>query len=234
MTVLTDLQCRTAWAITNIFEGSSPRGHYEAVAILKDGAGISYGRAQGTDRSGTLDRIVMRYVEKKGQYAHALMPFLDELDRDETIAEPHPPWVDQLCDLLRKAAADPLMRQAQDEIFATGYWDPAVAQGQRLGLELPLSYAVLYDLHIQSGAGRVARLRRGFDEVPPSNGGDEKAWVRALNEARRAWLSSHSRQVVRNSVYRAEEFAEMMAIDSCWHLTLPLFCRGVTITEDVL
>ncbi len=39
---------------------------YSTVAILADGAGISYGKHQATDKSGSLDKIVKKYKELSG------------------------------------------------------------------------------------------------------------------------------------------------------------------------
>ncbi len=54
-----------ALAIVNIFETSRPMGDYAAVAVLDDGAGVSYGIAQFTHRSGSLAAVIDEYLETK-------------------------------------------------------------------------------------------------------------------------------------------------------------------------
>ena len=55
-----------ALAIVNIFETGKPYGEFGAVAVLNDGAGISYGISQFTHRSGSLAAVVERYLELDG------------------------------------------------------------------------------------------------------------------------------------------------------------------------
>ncbi len=54
-----------ALSICHIFETSKPLGRADVVAILKDGAGISYGIPQGTHKSGNLADIIERYLSKR-------------------------------------------------------------------------------------------------------------------------------------------------------------------------
>lgn len=75
---------RVIEAIINTFETGVPTGDYGAVTILRDGAGISYGRSQATDKADTLDTIVYRYIDMKGPLAAQLRPYLDELKADGT------------------------------------------------------------------------------------------------------------------------------------------------------
>ena len=226
---LTAQQARTAWAITNVFETGQARGEYGRVAVLPDGAGISYGRSQATEASGTLAKVLHRYVALGGERAHDLAPYFGLLGAGHPMHE-HGAFKDLLADL----GEDKRMQVAQDEVFADGYWLPAVEYGARCGLVLPLSYAVLYDLNIHSGTGRVGKLRRTFDEVPPAKGGSEMAWIGALNDARFKWLAGHSREIVRKTTYRPQTFATLATTDRGWQLELPLRCHGVTITaEDI-
>ena len=51
-----------AMAIVSIFETGKPRGNYAALAVLNDGAGISYGIKQFTHRSGSLLQVVEKYL----------------------------------------------------------------------------------------------------------------------------------------------------------------------------
>ena len=55
-----------ALAIVNIFETGMPFGDFGAVAVLNDGAGVSYGINQFTHRSGSLAAVVERYLELGG------------------------------------------------------------------------------------------------------------------------------------------------------------------------
>ena len=132
---------------------------YSTVTVLSDGAGISYGKHQSTDKSGSLDAIVHRYCDKGGPLSAQLTPFFDELATNEsTKVNPKalPQWVKDLEALLALAGKDPVMQAAQDEVFDEGYWTPAVQKCQAMGLETALAHLAVYDTCIHSGPGRRA------------------------------------------------------------------------------
>ena len=236
--MITIKHIRTIFAMTSIFE-SGAIGNYSAVGILPDDAGISYGRHQATDRSNSLDEIIWKYIDLKGTHAFSLKPFLKHLKDDESAINPDAPWVKQLMDLLKDAASDPLMQKAQDEVFSDKYWTPAYDLGEHLGLIYPLSYAILYDISIQSGIGRIAKLRSTFEESPPLKGGDEQEWSFALSEARYDWLRNYAssdpkkQRIVRSTADRA--FVYMgLCTGNQWNLPLPMEIKKVIITESTV
>lgn len=204
---------------------SSPEA-YSTVAILDDKAGISYGKHQATDLSGSLDAVLWRYVDLQGSYAADIRPYLDELAQNETVPVPHPPWVATLMVLLARAGKDPVMQRAQNEIFDERYWFPAMNQAESMGLTLPLSFAVIYDSYIQGG---LSKVRAMFPEKPPARGGDEKTWVRVYLNHRGVWLSQGRSESMRNSVYRPQAFLKLIQEDN-WELNTPLVVRGLTIS----
>jgi hypothetical protein len=55
-----------ALAIVHIFETSKPFGDYSAVAVLDDGAGVSYGINQFTHKSGSLYMVLNTYLGMGG------------------------------------------------------------------------------------------------------------------------------------------------------------------------
>jgi chitosanase len=205
---------------------------YSTVTILKDGAGISYGKHQSTDRSGSLDAIVMRYLDLNGSMASNFDPYLSKLNANFTTkVDPSNPPADvkALMKLLADAGKDPIMQRAQDEIFDEQYWMPSVNKGKAMKLTLPLSYLALYDTCIHSGSGRIDALRKVFPEVPPSSGGDEKAWTRAFLNARYSWLRSHPNALVQRSADRVTAILKIASADN-WSLKTPFVYRfNVTI-----
>lgn len=218
--------------IISVFETGKTSGNYGTVTILEDGAGISYGIAQATDKAGTLDTIVMRYIDLGGLFAKALEPYLDALEHDltSTVDPNHPPvWVTNLESILKSAGeSDSKMKVAQDQVFDENFWQPALNQSLAMKLVHPLSYAIIYDTCIHSGPGGVNRIRKLFPEYPPSSGGDEKKWAEAYIRARRAWLAASPTAAVRKTVYRMDAFLEMMKNDN-WELDKPITILGVKI-----
>jgi len=222
-------------AITNVFETGTPKGDYDALAVLPDGAGISYGRSQVTDRSGSLDHLLYMYRDSKGKYADELWPYMDQLD-------------DPLCPLasngefkaiLKKAGSDPIMCRCQDALFEEKYWIPSKNLGEKLGVTYPLCFAILYDISIQSGIGRIARLRRRFPEMPPVRGGTERPWALALARARFNWISNYTsssqrkQKLVRSTAWRSKVFVDLAEAEN-WKLELPIKIRSVVIEEEDL
>lgn len=220
-------------AIIQIFETGKLTGGYGTVALLTDGAGISYGKHQATDRSNSLDTILYKYIDRGGRYGSLIEPYLDELQGNLTakIDPKNPPdWVVDLINVLQEAGdLDPLMAEVQDEAFDEMYWRPAERQCLDMKLEFPLSYAVVYDSCIHSGPLGVSRIRKLFSEVPPARGGDEKLWAEAYVRARRAWLAANSNSLVRKTVYRMDAFLQIMKQGN-WELKTPLVVRGVSIS----
>ena len=93
---------------------------------------------------------------------------------------------------------------------------------------LPLSALVIYDSFIHSGS-ILWPIRAMFEESPPANNGDEKAWTKAYVNARHRWLGNHRRQIVRRTVYRTECFKREVARKN-WDLALtPINANGVSV-----
>jgi chitosanase len=231
---VTPQQKKVIDSILSIFEtGKIPTpASYSTCTILKDGAGISYGKHQATDRADSLDKIVKKYIAEGGTHATKLQPYLPQLAANETAkvnpAAP-PDWAKSLVNLLKEAGADPKMQSAQDAIFDENYWNPALNHAKAIGLTTALGHAVMYDTCIHSGPGRVATHRAAFPQKSPANGGDEKEWVKAYVGARKAWLLGNSNPLVQKTIYRMETFEKLMA-EGNWDLNTPLTVRGVKIT----
>jgi hypothetical protein len=218
--------------IVSVFETGVPQGDPTRASVLADGAGITYGLHQATDGSDSLDAILLEYDALGGTYARELRVWWPWLAEDGTRLE-NPLLLSSRCEQLladlRRAGKDPVMRAAQEAVFARLYWEPAMAQCDALGLVEPLSRTAIYDLAIQSGLARLAQLRLAFPELPPYRGGDERAWTLSLLRARRAFLLRSTREVVRKSVYRVDAL-EQLAREGRWTLDAPFMVRSQTIT----
>jgi len=219
--------------VLSIFEtGKVPSSQsYQTCTILSDGAGISYGKHQATDRAGSLDKIVDLYIQKRGKHAPDLMQFTQKLAMNESAkVDPKnpPPWAKHLVGILKLAGADPIMQESQDSVFDANYWVPAVGHASSIGLQTALGHLVIYDTCIHSGPGGVALIRARFPEASPANGGNEKAWIQAYVNARRAWLAGNKNPLVQKTVYRMDAFNDLIKSEN-WDLKTPLNVRGVKI-----
>lgn len=234
MSLISSNQKRVIDSVLSINEtGKLPSPNaYSTVTILKDGAGISYGKHQSTDRSGSLDAIVMRYYDLGGTLASKFDPYLSGLSANFSAkVDPSNPPADvkALMKLLSEAGRDPLMQQAQDQVFDEQYWVPAMQRGQAMKLTLGLTYLALYDTCIHSGPARIDALRKKFPETPPSSGGDEKAWTVAFLNARYAWLRAYPNPLVQRSADRVTALLKIASANN-WDLVTPFTYRfGVVI-----
>lgn len=212
-------------AIVNVFETGSAEGEYDAIAIFPDGRHgsrqITYGRSQTTEQ-GNLRNLISRYIDLNGAFADDFRQYLPKIGTVPLVN-------DQAFKRLLKVSAqqDPLMRQAQDETFELLYFAPAFYFFNAEQFALPLSLLVIYDSFIHSGIV-PAFLRARFPERTPLRGGDEKAWVSAYTQTRQHWLATHSKKVLRPTVYRTKTFLNEMSKGN-WMLDQPVKTQGVII-----
>lgn len=216
-----------ALAIVNIFETGRPFGEYSALAVLNDGAGISFGISQFTHRSGSLADVVSRYIKLGGQVgAGVLQRELGLLRSSSTVAVALASQNSQLRNALRAAGATREMRAAQNEVAYGRYLRPAIAACAASGFVSPLALAVIYDSVVH---GSWPSLRDRI-RIPRSTD-FEKAWVAAYVRARHAWLRSIPR--LRPTAYRTSFFLSQI-IAGNWQLELPVTVHGYRLTLNDL
>lgn len=232
---ITPQQKHTIDCVLSIFEtGRIPTtASYSTCSILEDGAGISYGKHQCTDKSGSLDLVCKKYIELGGQQAEALKQYMNYLATNESSKfgskrETYPTWLVSLINLLKSAGSDLIMQKVQDEVFDKVYWAPAVNHANNIGLKTPLGHLVVYDSTIHSGANGVTIIRNLFPQKSPANGGDEKEWIYAYINARRIWLSNNSNALVKKTIYRMDAL-KVIADANNWELKTPMTVRNVKI-----
>jgi chitosanase len=213
----------TAASIVRIFETGKPLGDYAAVAVLDDGAGISYGISQFTHRSGSLAEVVEKYFDNRGIVGRMVLadrlPKMKDLSTSsiETLS------IDtQLKAALKAAAATNEMRSAQREIATTRYMRPALSECERLGFTLPLSLAVVYDSITHGSWSKIRDMIR----VTPKN---EKGWITAYVLRRDSWLRSIPR--LTKTTYRTKFFLSQI-MTGRWTLELPMTVHGVRLTKQ--
>ena len=220
---------RIASAIVHIFETSKPFGEYDALVVLDDGAGVSYGINQFTHRSGSLYAVVTAYLAKGGQAGRGvlqdLMPVLlnKSVQAITTLAGSR-----RFKAALREAAATPEMRAAQHEIAFGKYASKAIAACEGSNFRLPLSFAVIYD-SINHGSYERIRDRVSVKRLQfASDLAFEKDWITEYVRKRDEWLESVPR--LRKTDYRTDFFLAQIARNN-WSLDLPMNVHGYRLTE---
>jgi chitosanase len=187
---LTRVQKRRAEALTSIFENDTPKLQYAYAEALDDGRGITAGRAGFTTGTGDALLVVTRYTSRVP--SNPLASFLPVLRR---LAAAESGATDELTgfsEAWKQAAGDARFRAAQDQVSDLLYYRPAVVQARKLGIQNPLSLAVLYDTIIQHGNGTdpdglPALIKRTNQRArgTPRGGVEEDFWLATFLVVRR-------------------------------------------------
>jgi len=179
------------WRITSVFESGRPEGNPAAYQTVDAGI-ISYGKHQATLQSGTLAAVLDEYLRRsqsdtaralEAEYAARIR------NRDASLRNDG-----RLKALLLQAAQEQAMVQAQDEVFARNFYQPAVEHARRRGLRSPLGLANVYDTRIQGGLSIVAEATEsrlggsGVGKVGLNGVIDEEMWIRTFLDEREARL----------------------------------------------
>jgi len=211
----------TAMAIVSLFETGRAFGKFSTIAVLDDGAGISYGFSQFTHKSGALAAVLNRYLADGGVLGRTVI--------EARITDVEKPTAKAIASLasdttfrnaLRAAGISDEMKQAQIEIAIERFLQPAVDECARLGFTAPLSLAVIYD-SLTHGSWEKIR-----DRVKTKQ--DERSWIAEYVNLRDAWLGSIPR--LATTRYRTRFFQKQIAAGN-WELKLPVRVQGVTITN---
>jgi hypothetical protein len=226
-----------AMAIVSVFETGSAFGDFSAVAILNDGAGISYGFSQFTHRSGALAEVLEKYLELGGEVGRLRIEAGLPIAKDDSASGIRKLVSDRrFQSALRSAGKTNDMRQVQVQVAIARYLQPAIDECGRLGLNHPLSLAVVYDSLTHGSWERISKTVRvaSIDAMTTSRGVTqtlETAWITEYVECRDRWLASIERLSVTR--YRTRFFLNQIKAEN-WDLKLPINVRGVRITTDLI
>lgn len=218
-----------ALAIVHIFETSRPFGDYAAVAVLNDGAGVSYGINQFTHRSGSLAAVVEAYLKGGGKIGRDIFASaLPALRRNSVSAVNAFAADERFKKALQAAAVTREMKEAQNTVAFEKYLGPAMDICGERGFVTPLSLAVIYDSLTHGSWGKIEESVH-----PPTDRTQnfEQAWITEYVRKRHFWLTNVSRLKATN--YRTKFFLDQIAIGN-WELRLPIMVHGVRLTEAVM
>lgn len=184
--------------ITTIFENSFPSGtpsfQYGFIKNLHDGRGYTAGRVGFCTGTGDLLEVVEEF--SKAKPSNLLVQYLPELRR---LAAQGSADVSRLRGFVKDwqaSARDLEFRKAQDAAVDRIYYSPAMEVAQKIGVNLPIGKAILYDTIIMHGGGTdpdslqalVQRtLARGciLSKESSKKCVSEKTWLRYFLEERR-------------------------------------------------
>lgn len=221
-----------AAAIVGIFETSKPLGNYSAIAVLDDGAGISYGISQFTHRSGALQAVVERYLQTGGQVG--ILPLRENLANLRSKSAKSIAALaanTRFKAALRAAAITREMRAAQESVAHEMFMLPAIEICERMGFREALSLAVIHDSVVHGSWERIRdRVVIDAGTTGRRDYSYEREWISEYVRRRDDWLGSIPR--LRSTRYRTGFFQTQIEHEN-WILELPLLVNGVRLTEEI-
>lgn len=192
-------QKRRAEQLISIFENGTTEIQYGYVEYLGDGRGYTCGRAGFTTGTGDALEVVKRYTKRVPN--NPLVQFLPELERLNALPEDSKErddvsGLEGFAEAWESLADDKIFRAAQDEVVDEWYYQPALNRANQVGIQTALGKVIFYDTIIQHGEGddpdgfpaliAVTKKKMGGT---PNTGIDEKKWLAAFLQVRRADLA---------------------------------------------
>lgn len=253
--MFTTYQIETVADIVSIYETGKKEGDYGLVAVLKDGAGISYGRHQTTENSGGLHTLLAKYYDQRvrGEFADELRPFVMRLYGSTNGSKGSMTENELFQAVLRRAGmTDPKMQEAQDLYFTEQFMAPALKLAEEYDVKNAIGLLQLYDMTIHSGPknarAHVEYFNEAFFEDPFSEVESveelteeqkvtfDRAWTEQLVAFRHRWLSDFTSatngktEAVRKTIYRTASTMKLLKSGN-WSLERPF---TFTLVRDVI
>ncbi|RPK47042.1 chitosanase [Streptomyces sp. ADI93-02] len=162
------------------------KGQYGYIEDIGDGRGYTAGIIGFCSGTGDMLALVELYAEREpGNVLDLYLPALRAVDGTDSHEGLDPGFTGDWAG----AASDPVFQQAQNDERDRVYFDPAVRQGKADGLGT-LGQFAYYDAIVMHGGGSDStsfgsiRERALAQASPPSQGGDEVAYLDAFLDAR--------------------------------------------------
>ena len=217
---MTPQQKRTAEQLTSLFENGTTEIQYAYAERLKDGRGITSGRAGFTTATGDAYDVIKLFTAKVPDNSLAVyLPLLKELAAKESAGIK---GLKGFIAAWAKEAQTAEFCRVQDQITDKLYYRPSVKYSTELSLKTALAQGFLYDTIIQHGDGDdpdglPALLKRTNAKAggTPGDGISEEKWLTAFIKVRRACLADAYNPATRaewaESVERCDVFARIAA-----------------------
>ena len=223
-----------ALQITSTAENSTVNWweQYDYIEDIGDGRGYTAGIVGFTSGTSDMLKLVENYTTATP--TNGLSKFIDELRQiDAAPYDQRPALSHSLLDpqnftaAWAAEAAKPEFQKAQDAERDRVYWAPALAAAKADGVG-PLGLWLLYDISVNHGPGTDSESFGGIvaaartQSPPPSQGGNEASYLRALDEKRTAVLTSwgdnqpNGRDEATRQLIDAGEFA--LAVPVTWSM----------------
>ncbi len=160
------------------------RAQFKYIEDIKDGRGYTAGLIGFCSGTGDMLDLVQAYTAAAP--GNVLAPYLPAL-RQVNGSESHEGLDPGFTEAWAQAAQDPAFQDAQLAELDRVYFNPAVSLAKQDGLRA-LGQFAYYDAAVVHGPGGLAKIRQEAlsKAAPPSQGGDESAYLEAFLDARNA------------------------------------------------
>jgi chitosanase len=158
------------------------RAQYKYIQDIKDGRGYTAGIIGFCSGTSDMLALVKKYRDvKPGNILAKYVDALEKVNGTDSHVGLDPTFVGDW----KTAAADPVFQKAQEDERDRQYFNPSVRDGKADGLRA-LGQFAYYDAAVMHGYGGMRSIRtRAIARVkPPSQGGDEVAFLNAFMDER--------------------------------------------------
>jgi chitosanase len=193
------------------------RAQYAYIQDIGDGRGYTAGIVGFCSGTGDMLHLVQRYQSlAPGNRLAKYLPALRAVDGSDSHDGLDPDFTADW----KAAAGDRLFQQAQDAERDSMYFNPALSAAHQDGVR-PLGQFAYFDASVMHGTDALARLRAQAAAVarPPSQGGDEVAYLSAFLDARVALMKTEE---AHHNTTRVDTEQRVFLQQGNLDLTLPL------------
>lgn len=178
-------QADTIQSLVSIPENSTTSWwkNYGYIEDISDGRGYTTGLVGNT--SGTHDLLMVIQELQKLDPNNELVKFIPALKKVDN--SPSTVGLDEFKRIFQRSGANVHLQQAQWNIIVRLYWKPAYDLCKKYGLKSVLALYFIYDTCLNLGNAATAKKVK---VKAPSEGGDEKEWLKQYLIERRAYMKA--------------------------------------------
>lgn len=221
--LLNSLVKTRAEKIISSFENSTTNINYAYAQNINDGRGITAGRSGFTSGTGDLLMVVRLYEKNTKNQSNALAKYLAPLvSVNKTGSTKGLEGFEKIW--AETSRTDAALNRAQDKIYDTLYFNPALAQANKLGLRSAVGQLIILDTIIQQGEGNdndgLPEIISETNSATLRHKAGEAAWLNTFLNIRqhhlenaadpntaKAWKESVSRVYALRSILKSGNLA---------------------------
>lgn len=142
-------------SIGKMVMNSESKGDYGSASVLKDGAGLTAGAYQFTEKSGSLAKMIGNYNKANAEAGDTSRLLDNDLSSAVANKSMTPEQQKRMAEYIRKQQQEnpERFKAAQDKTFNDEYLDPAIQMASKAGITDKSAIAMFADHYVNGGAG---------------------------------------------------------------------------------